>query len=199
MDVAAHARELPPEERDVMRQIALSARLDGMYTAGELLDHLAGLEPHERRDLLDRARAEVGLEPTGTVDTRSTVNARLAVSDDPRVQSCHAAGCRQIPVDASGALRLVDVRRWHCPDHEHLARAGDMDPVPSPWKLSPAGVPVPNVPDDDGREAAIAESRRAELEALDQEAAAGAAEMDSTESALADRMRRETPAGVPAP
>jgi hypothetical protein len=44
VDVAGLARTLP-DDRAVARQLAINARLDGLRTAGELIDRLDGLEP----------------------------------------------------------------------------------------------------------------------------------------------------------
>ena len=73
-----------------------------------------------------------------------------------------------------------------------------MRPVPLPWKLSPSGSLIPNDEADEASEAARVESRRAELAARDDESAAEAATMAATERAMAERIQRELPPGVPA-
>src|SRR5215218_10446999 len=176
VDVIGHMGDLPVEDRDVVREIVVSARLDGMHTAGELLDRLEAMEPHERRELLDAARGAVGLEPTSTVDARVPTMA-ITVSDDPGVQACHYPGCSQIPVTSYGAIRLVDSKRWHCPEHEAYAKSGDMDPPPPPWRYSPSGSIIPNIPEHPEGDDSITETRRAELEARDHENHEAAAEM----------------------
>jgi hypothetical protein len=188
-DVGAYAHELPLDEREVTRQLAVNARLDGFLSAGEFVDHLAGLDASGRRDLLDRARADIGLEPTGVVDAREA--ASKGIKGDWRVQCCHAPGCNVFPTTDSGSMRLVEVRRWHCSEHLHLAEPGDMD-APVTWRYSPSGAMVPVSEGLDPESI----TRRAELEARDQENRAAAAEMAESERALDERMRRETPPGV---
>ena len=203
IDVAGHARMLDAEDRDVTRQVVLDARLAGDRTAGDLIDRLAAMEPVERRQMLDIARVECGLEPTAAVDARERSTAAkigsAPASGNPLLHSCSAAKCRAIPQTEAGAWREVNVRRWWCEQHRHLAGEDDMRPVPLPWKLSPSGSLIPNDEADEASEAARVESRRAELAARDDESAAEAATMAATEQAMADRIRRETPAGVPAP
>lgn len=72
-DVAEAARALPAgEERDIARQLALGALIDGTAaSASGLLDHIEKLGPAQRRLLLDQARVAAGLEPTATVDARA--------------------------------------------------------------------------------------------------------------------------------
>lgn len=68
----ANARLLPgtDEDRETVLNLVLQARLDGLATAGDLLNRLDAMAPGQRRQLLDRARAEAGLESTGEADAR---------------------------------------------------------------------------------------------------------------------------------
>jgi hypothetical protein len=74
-DVAEAARELPQgESRDVARQIALGALVDGTATsAGELLDQIEKATPEQRRKMLDDARVKAGLPTTATVEAHRRV------------------------------------------------------------------------------------------------------------------------------
>ena len=91
VDTAANVRHLPADDRGVMREIVLGARLDGLRTAGELLDHVAGLEPHERRAMLDRARADCGLASTSEVDARRRAEGPHFVHIDHRPTTLHVS------------------------------------------------------------------------------------------------------------
>ena len=89
VDVAAHARRLG-EDGPVMRELVISARLDGIAaTAGQLIAHLEGLKPHERRAMLDQARAEVGLPSTADVEA---VERAAAASEAGRVVAARYTG-----------------------------------------------------------------------------------------------------------
>ena len=68
VDVAAACRVLPSEERAVTRQIVMEAELKWLTSAGQLIDHVAALSREQRRELIDSARAEVGLPSTEQVD-----------------------------------------------------------------------------------------------------------------------------------
>lgn len=69
IDTAANCRALPEgEDRDVARRLILRAQLAGMKSAGELLDHVAALEPGQRRELLDDVRRELELPSTAEID-----------------------------------------------------------------------------------------------------------------------------------
>jgi hypothetical protein len=67
--VADAARALPREEREVVREVALHLATErGCRTVGDALSTLDRMAPGGRRELLDRARARAGLEPTAEVD-----------------------------------------------------------------------------------------------------------------------------------
>jgi hypothetical protein len=62
IDVAANARHLPDEEAKVALAIATDAMVDGVETAGQLLDKLGAMSQPERHELLNRARVDSGLD-----------------------------------------------------------------------------------------------------------------------------------------
>jgi hypothetical protein len=66
--IANLCRHLEGDERVVTRAVVLKARLEGLKTAGELLDALESAEPERRRALIDDARAELGLKSTAKID-----------------------------------------------------------------------------------------------------------------------------------
>jgi hypothetical protein len=90
-DVADAARELPQgESRDVARQVALGALVDGTAaSAGELLDQIERATPEQRRELLDAARTKAGLPTTGSVEAHRRADVasaalRLKAGNDHR-------------------------------------------------------------------------------------------------------------------
>lgn len=153
VDVAAHARHLGlDEDRTTVRQLVIQARLDGVATtAGELIDHIAGLEPHERLAMLDRARVEAGLPSVEDVEFRRGVEAMRCQSSFPANVACAKPDCVNMAT-RNGVVYQPAVRRWWCPDHEHLAKPGDMEPRGSGLRFGENGVIVPIDLDDDERE-----------------------------------------------
>jgi hypothetical protein len=68
-EVGEAVRELPdPEDRAVARELTLEAACSGISTAGGLIDELDQLDRAQRRGLLDRIRARVGLPTASRVD-----------------------------------------------------------------------------------------------------------------------------------
>jgi hypothetical protein len=97
----------------------------------------------------------------------------------------------------AGAPAQVDVRRWWCREHRHLAAPGDMEPRPSRLRYSPGGAIIEVDPDEEAREAARAESRRHQLE---QQHAIRAVEAETerrNKEARDAAAARELPAGFP--
>src|SRR5215207_9313767 len=76
-----------------------------------------------------------------------------------------AGGCGEIPINELGAPIPVDVKRWWCPTHLHLASEGDMAPRPSRLRIMPGGAIVEVDEAPEAREAAAAASRSAQFEA----------------------------------
>ena len=185
--VADAANALSPDEARVQRQLVLDAAMDGVATAGDLLDHLERLAPAERRALLDRTRVRAGLPPLR--EARKTEVPPVA-EEPERDQSGYAfqncAVCGVQPLDPStGAPLRTRARRWHCSAHEHLAAPGDLDDWTSRIVLGPSGYV-----DLDALEAErLQERREAEARAIarTQRLAARAAEVPAAEAeALAE-------------
>lgn len=193
VDVASHCRKLEDDDARVTRQIVFKAMERGVRTAGELLDELKDLAPGARRALLDQARVAAGLLDIETVEPRQRLHHQITKIDvDPSLQACHHEGCPAVPTTPTGSWRAVNVRRWFCPDHEHLAKPGDMIDLGSGIKLSPSGVPIP-VGLDDQRERAAAESHRAQQRARDAGRAVEAAAHAKHEQAKREAFNRELP------
>jgi hypothetical protein len=134
-------RALAGEDRDVARHVLLAARLAGAETLGDALDKLETASPAERRRTLDRAREAVGLESTTAIEKRRALIEATRWPPDPPSPSgphrdehgravllCSAAGCENLSRDSRGYPAEVNVRRFWCPDHEHLAEPGDSEP-----------------------------------------------------------------------
>ncbi len=193
IDAASHCRKLgQDDDRQVARQIVFKAMERGLRTAGDLLDELEKLAPDARRRLLDQARAAVGLPDTATIEARQRVQInRVTVNEG--LQSCHADGCSAIPLTESRGWRPVNVTRWHCPAHEHLAGPGDMRDLGSGVRYSERGVLVPHDPAADARAAAEAESRRAQQQARQADRDRDAAAHAEHEQAKREQLRQELP------
>ena len=192
VDTASHCRRLGGDDRAVARSIVLDAAMNGMRTASDLLDHLDSLEPHERRALLDQARADVGLESTEAADARERLH-RSGRSTTSGIASCAINECANVPV-RHGIFYDPRVRRWHCPEHEHLAEPGDLEPRVSGLKLSPSGVPIDDDPAEEARDRAREASRRAQREAEAADRAVEAAERRASNEARDAAHRSELPA-----
>jgi hypothetical protein len=202
IDTASNCRHLPEGERDVARHVVFDAMQDGVRTAGELLDRLDGLEPAERRQLLDHARVEAGLPTIAEVDAgmraelASKAGAVVAAQYNP--QLCHGktpAGhaCNAVGMTDYGVPAPTNVRRWHCAEHRDQARPGDMDPLPAPWRYSDSGAIVEVDPVELAREQAAAESRRRREQARLEDAAVEAEAIREHQAAIDAQADRELP------
>ena len=204
VDVAGHARHLGQDESRIMRQIVIQARLDGVATtAGQLIDHLERIEPHERRAMLDQARTASGL-PT-TADVEAVERAAMASEAGRAIAAryggptlCHgktAAGlpCNAIPMTNDGVPRRVDVVAWYCSEHIAQARPGDMDPLPGPFRYSPSGAIISNDPAEAERERHREVSRRAQLASQADDRRVDAAERHASKQARDEARRSELP------
>jgi hypothetical protein len=209
-DVADAARALPAgEDRAVVRGLVLEAAESGMASAGDMLDALERMAPDGRRRLLDRARERADV-PTTTEAAQAAarkVRAPMIPDSPPRdatgcaIQVCPATGCGRYPLSPlSGATAPVAARRWWCPEHEHLAGPGDLDPWTAPLvAFGPGGGLV--FPNELTREAEIAEReagrRAAELEQRRAQRLVEWQALEGERAAQADQFRRATLPGAP--
>ena len=202
IDTASNARHLPEGERGPAREIVFAAMLDGLSTAGQLLDHLQAMDTHERRQLLDNARQQAGLESIADVEAgmRAEVASRageiIASQYDP--QLCHgrtADGnfCNALPLN-NGVPAATNTKKWFCEAHRGQARPGDLDPLPSPWRYSPSGAIVEVDPIELARDQTAAESRRVQQEAELAERATEAEAIREHQAAVDAQANRELPA-----
>ena len=178
------------QEAPVMQELVLQARLDGLAeTAGGLLDALEGMSAQQRRALIDKARAELGLGSTEMVD----VGRRIQSATRPfALTKCAASGCTAVPVGAGGVFLAPNVQRWWCERHRHLAEPGDDRPRRLPIRRAPSGALIPD-DGDEKREAAAAATRRAEVAARDAEAQAEAVALERHAQARRAQIERELP------
>ena len=147
-------------------------------TAGELIELLAEADPAQRRELLDRARLDAGLETTGAIDAKRAHEARDRMpSSRPRRDEAGfalvgCAVCSTLPLGSCHRIaRCSPAVRWHCPEHEHLAAPGDLEPWASPWRLDESG--IYNVVEREAERArAEAEEERLRMRREDERAAA---------------------------
>jgi hypothetical protein len=194
IDTASHARHLPAgDDRDIARQIIFKAMERGARTAADLLDELAAMEPGERRALMDQARVAVGLPDTDTIEARQRVHGINRVELVQGLQRCHAPDCDAVPTTPAGSWALVNVARWHCPAHAHLAGPGDMTDAGCGVRYSEHGVLVPDEPGADARAASEAESRRAQQRAQQADRDRDAAAYAEHRAAQAEQLRAELP------
>ena len=203
IDTASNCRHLPEGERGPAREIVFAAMLDGLSTAGQLLDRLDRLEPAQRRQLLDHARQECGLEPIADVEAgmRAEIASKageiVASQYDPKLcngRTPAGLACNAIGMTDYGVPAPSNVRRWFCAEHRDQARPGDMDPLPAPWKYSDSGAIVEVDPIELAREQTAAESRRVQQEADLAERATEAARLAEHQAAVDAQADRELPA-----
>jgi hypothetical protein len=124
-----------PESRAVTRAVLQEAAENGTRTVGQVIDGLEAMSQSERREVLDRARVELGLDTVAeTIAHQRFVDANEAArrrATRRRAPACPV--CGRTPTGVGGMPAEVPVvKRWHCPDHEHLAAPGDMDPPQLP-------------------------------------------------------------------
>jgi len=164
-DVALDTAELDAEDARVTRQLVMDA-IGTDATAGELIDRIERMSQAERRDLLDRTRVRVGMDTIADTEAHERfLAANRAIRPRP-LQRC--AVCDTVPTTRQGFpdLNVPPAKRWHCPAHEHLASAGDLDPPPSG-----VGLDMSPIPSDAelAREQRRDEQRRREHERRQQE------------------------------
>lgn len=192
--VSEAVRHLPQDEdRQVCRQLVMDWRLGGLKTVGDALDLVAALEPHERRRVLNHARKAIGLPSVEEVEAEQATPFGLQVrTTGGAFPSCPAEECTASPT-RFGIFYNPNVRKWWCPDHEHLAEPGDLEPRGSGLVLSPAGVPIDFDPAAEAADRAREQSRRAQLKAQAETRAVEAAEARASKRASDAAHQTELP------
>jgi hypothetical protein len=192
VDTASHCRTLEDDDRTVTRSIVLDAAMNGMRTAGDLLDHLDSLEPAERRQLLDQARAEAGLPGTAEVDARERLHAS-GYSTTSGIASCAIGDCDNVPVRPEGIFYDPECAAGTAPRTRTSPSAVTFEPRASVLTLSPSGVPIDADPAEEARDRAREASRRAQREAEAADRAVEAAERRASNEARDAAHRSELP------
>jgi hypothetical protein len=125
-------------------------------------DHLEQMTQPQRRELHNRARTENGLETIEDVEAHARF---VAVNEMARRRAAArptpaCAVCGRPPTGPGGMPGEVPpARKWHCPEHEHLAEAGDMEAPLFPIDFATM---TPIDPDEIAREQREDERRREE-------------------------------------
>jgi hypothetical protein len=187
-----------PAERAVARNVVLHFVGQG-ETVGDVLDALEAASPAQRRALLDRARTDAGLRTIEREEQHrafETANASAAPSQlrdsQGRVQAlCGDPGCRNFePGELPGSIKWVNVRRWWCGQHRHLAADGDLEPWRSTLRYGPTGAieSGAEIEAEGARQRAAAESRRKRYEQRQAERREDAARLAKYEAAADDRV-----------
>lgn len=123
------------DERAIVGEMILEAIDAGIETAGELVDSIERRPPEERRVLLDRWRERAGAPErhlARCAREKWRIDARFEADDIPGpppwrpLKACHAPNCGAWPTGPAGNLIEVEVERWFCPQHRHLAQEGDI-------------------------------------------------------------------------
>jgi hypothetical protein len=162
---------LEGEDRDIAFQLFLTT---DFKTLGELIDHVESLDADGRRQLLNKKRAELGLESVEDVDAHrrfETANRNLRPGRDAEgriFQGCHAANCHAVPLDEQGRPVPVPDRRWWCDRLKD--QAGPDDHLP-PDDLHPRLdlATMRLLPSKAEEERALAEDRKREEAARERE------------------------------
>jgi hypothetical protein len=156
-EVAFAARALPDaDDRAVLTELVVSARLDGCRSAGDLLDRIAGATAVQRRRMLDDAREAIGLERSEDIDRRERFEmtqqmaARRSNGRDASGAAdagCAAEGCNAMPLGSTGLPERVTDRLWWCPAHRHLAGPDDHLPPHDVTRIGPhfEEIPAPSI------------------------------------------------------
>jgi len=187
----------PGPRREMARDALLHARFSGLTTVGEAHDEIAKLDAAGRRRALDALRWRAGLDSIEDIEVRerlevANTGARLTASSESPWQVCPADGCGEIPINELGAPIPVDVKRWWCPTHLHLASEGDMAPRPSRLRIMPGGAIVEVDEAPEAREAAAAASRSAQFEAQQADRRLEAEQRAAAQRALDEQFEAET-------
>ena len=139
----ADARDIEdPVERRVGRALLLNWATEGAGFAQNVAD-VENMSPQERHDLLQRAHRALGLETPDDRREREEREERDRIVWHRPIPECVI--CGEVARGAGGFpdANTPPARKWHCPDHVHLAEPGDMDPPPVP-----IGANMQYIPDD---------------------------------------------------
>jgi hypothetical protein len=185
-----------PEGRAVALEVLSAALLAGMPTVGGVVGFFERLDYNERKSLVDKVRGRLGFE-TSEQRRFEAANREAAayVAAHSPWQTC--AECGVLPVNEIGVPIPVNVRRWWCEGHRHLAAVGDMEPRSSGIRISESGALVPTDEGEVARAAAEADSRRRRLEAEAASREVEAGERREHQLAIADQIAAELPRGFP--
>jgi hypothetical protein len=195
-------RGIEGEDRQVARHLALAAATDGAFdTVGSYLDHLDRIGQEGRRQVLNEARTELGLQSVEAIDARrlsverSRALAHLPERDEAGVAwlSCAANGCVASPIEPStGAARKTNVKRWWCSEHRDQAGPGDLEVWTQRIRLAPGGFGLIFEEDEEverARQEREEQRTKLEREQRHAERQAGAERLRADEEALAEHYR----------
>jgi hypothetical protein len=207
-DFAAMTREkLAGEDAQVARALALMAVSETeCETYGDLVDMIENADQPTRRRPLDAARARAELPSTAKVEASEAfeaANASPAPSrmrdSQNRVQAlCTDPSCLNLkPGELPGSIAWVNVRRWWCDQHRHLAAEGDLEPWRPRARYSRTGsIEFPDEVEAEAERARVeAETRRRQRRQREAERAAEAAALERSEQARREAFRRESVTG----
>jgi hypothetical protein len=147
-------RHLPDaEDRAVARHLLRDAASSpGFETVGDLLDHVEQASPEQRREIADAAREACGLTTMSKIEehrelaratswppTAPTAAGPKRAADGKAVFPCAASGCERFSSGSLGEPQRINVRRWWCSEHRHLAQPGDDEPVKDTIRIGRGG------------------------------------------------------------
>ena len=134
-----------PEDEAIVRETLLffyeiGLRAGKSISVGQIEQLFEGFNADERRAMFDVAGLRAGLpsrkQVTDNVRFQAAQREALAITTATSpLQICAEPTCKAIPVDTIGLPIPVDVRRWWCDKHRHLAGEDDMKPRAIPPAL----------------------------------------------------------------
>jgi hypothetical protein len=184
-----------PEGRRVVQHILFEAGTErDLRTVGDLLDRFEGMEPAERRAVVDEARTACGLTTFTELERRrefakATRWPPPPVPTGPRraedgsvIQQCAAEACERLSGDA-GFPAPSRARRFWCAEHAHLASPGDLEDFVEHLRVDPAtGLP---------RMSEAAEAHYRELDEKERAKSRREREAREAEAERIEKLRRE--------
>jgi hypothetical protein len=197
------SRELQGDDAKVSRALVLLAVTDSACrTYGDLRDRIESASPEERRSMLDAARQSAGLPTTSKVEAMEAFEAANASAAPSQMRDsqgrsqalCGHPGCRNFePGELPGSIAWVDVKRWWCDQHRHLAADGDLEPWRPRARYSRTGtIEFPDeIEAEAERQRVAAESRQRQRAQREAERAEDARALAKYEAGAAARFRRE--------